>query len=1061
MGLGGGEQQLRFRWNDHTQHLAKVLTLQRLEERFCDATLVSDDGFVMKAHQAVLASTSAYFRRALAQVSQGQHPTVVLRGANAAELSCILDYMYQGNTQVEQRMMEGVLAVADMLEVKGLSRLHLTSLPTTTTSATSFSTTSSSTITTSTTTPVSPSNTSILPNSTTTVPSSNMLASVPPTHITATPATSVSSSPVSSLSITSASSFSTTSVSSFSTALASSLSNTPVSPLSTTSVLPLPTATSLPLNSVSHSPTLLTLPSSMMHPSSTSALSATSLSHCSISSSQGSLPQVLSCAQALHSTPPTLPSSTLLSASSCALSSAPLTSVAPLTLPTTGICLAAASSTPVLSSNPVTMSFTPTFSCTPTFSSTCPTVSSTPALSSALQTLPSALSTLSSTCLDLSMTRHQPPSPRENQDKVGGGETAGEGDAVIEARGRDESEEEEEEEEDEEGVEEDMVLRKRRRLMEEMERLVEERERGVEEKEREVEEREKRRSITLTAITTVTESGGGGCQSLPQSNGNRGCVTGMGTGTGLVRTLEVPCEDGPLTISLTTGLGSGTTRGILARHKPLSCPALAQKRVKRKGRVRRSIEDSQQRGTRLEMNGRTNTRALDLFRKSEDLAPASGLPTCQASTEQVSVNCDLSFPDEDNPTLDGSTRVAPDSPSHSDSEGGAKGSREGRRAGVQFPAISPMALFSLPPAPVRGKQRRTSLTLEQKVRVIEAHLGGRSQRQIAAQAGVGKTQVSGILRRRAELLAAYRDSLLRGDKVTGRRRRRSEYQTLNQHLIQWYRHMTAAAGVTVTTGMLRAKALQLAPQLGHKDFRASNGWLATFKANHNLKFSRQRRAETGHSGGCPPSSRGPREVPSHFFEDEDGEATGDPPGGHQEGGEGQVTGPVEEAATPDLTVTRPAPASQASSSSSTPGEQVGALIHPGLAGAAIHKPTQMVNASLGANLTAAAAAYTLTRDLSRDLGRDPGGPTDLAAMNPTSLNHPVPLNVARAGVEAPLAKPPDPPQATYKSEETGSSYPYDPQARLNDPARPPSEYNYTHYGFPGGYYGAYHFLGQY
>lgn len=36
---------------------------------------------------------------------------------------------------------------------------------------------------------------------------------------------------------------------------------------------------------------------------------------------------------------------------------------------------------------------------------------------------------------------------------------------------------------------------------------MEERERGMEEKEREVEEREKRRSITLTAITTVPESG--------------------------------------------------------------------------------------------------------------------------------------------------------------------------------------------------------------------------------------------------------------------------------------------------------------------------------------------------------------------------------------------------------------------------------------------------------------------------------------------------------------------------------------------------------------------------
>lgn len=65
------------------------------------------------------------------------------------------------------------------------------------------------------------------------------------------------------------------------------------------------------------------------------------------------------------------------------------------------------------------------------------------------------------------MTRHQPPSPRENQVKTGGGigESTGDGDVVMDARGRDESEEEEEEEEDEEGVEEDMALRKRRRLV--------------------------------------------------------------------------------------------------------------------------------------------------------------------------------------------------------------------------------------------------------------------------------------------------------------------------------------------------------------------------------------------------------------------------------------------------------------------------------------------------------------------------------------------------------------------------------------------------------------------
>ena len=61
---------------------------------------MSEDGFLTKAHQAVLASTSTYFERVLQGVDQHQHPMVVLRGANLKELTCLLDFMYQGNTEV-------------------------------------------------------------------------------------------------------------------------------------------------------------------------------------------------------------------------------------------------------------------------------------------------------------------------------------------------------------------------------------------------------------------------------------------------------------------------------------------------------------------------------------------------------------------------------------------------------------------------------------------------------------------------------------------------------------------------------------------------------------------------------------------------------------------------------------------------------------------------------------------------------------------------------------------------------------------------------------------------
>ncbi|MCL4136727.1 UNVERIFIED_CONTAM: hypothetical protein GTU68_005136, partial [Idotea baltica] len=77
----------------------------------------------MKAHGAVLSATSRYFERVLSDVTSDQHPIIVLKGANFVELSCLLDYIYQGVTQVDQHLMESVLDVADMLEIKGLSKM--------------------------------------------------------------------------------------------------------------------------------------------------------------------------------------------------------------------------------------------------------------------------------------------------------------------------------------------------------------------------------------------------------------------------------------------------------------------------------------------------------------------------------------------------------------------------------------------------------------------------------------------------------------------------------------------------------------------------------------------------------------------------------------------------------------------------------------------------------------------------------------------------------------------------------------------------------------------------
>ncbi|XP_045585869.1 uncharacterized protein [Procambarus clarkii] len=901
MAAVSSEQQLRFRWNDHMQHVSKVLILQRLEEQFCDVTLVSEDGFVMKAHQAILASTSAYFQRVLSEVTSDQYPMIVLRGANFREVSCLLDYMYQGNTQVDHSLMERVLEVADMLEVKGLSRIR--------------------------------SNISI----------KKFMG----------PAASPDNSNAPSL-------------------------NMP--------------CTDNPRGS-SRSPE----------------------------------EQFYCGNQTDNRTTDTESAEMRLTSNTCEIRSARETPH----LPGDGPHITHTQPQPHNSHH---------------------------------EAEPQDDDDVTQTSgIDLSMAKNEPWSPRE-------------GEALAAQK------------EDTDGDESSSKKRKHQESLCSEETLdpVSDPDWGRIGTKLEERKRHKPRTISLTSITTTDNDLHLLRHKSPPSKNEDAASLVLPL---VEKTLEVPCEDGPLTISLTTGQDLDGWRSIVKR-KPLFCTSLPLKRAKRKFKARRTLDEGRKKWLAKERrslfgsdsNERPITRALERLKKKT-------VASVLESMEKVSVNCDPPFPtDEDTaksnrnkenilspkstPEENTKVQMAIKSVTNENKDSDVWELSEKRipedkfeesSDDVKFPAINPLSLFTLPPVKEREKQTRTTLTLEEKVKVIEAFLDGKSQRQIAHLYGIGKTQVSGIIKRREEILTIYRDSLLRGEKLTMKRQRKSEYALLNQHLIQWYRHMTVVAGVKITTGMLRAKALQIAPELGYHDFKASNGWLATFKSNNNLKFSKQRKAEPYSDQVSSQHDDNHRDDDESFFEDgeTDNSSSHMPLIKHIAGPSNIATGASnEDGSNSDISINRGS--QNGDSSSINPSDQGSSLIHPGLSSAGIPKPPQMVNASLGANLTAA-AAYNLSRDLTRDLSRgDPTGVGDIssATMNSSPLNHPVSaLNVSRAVIDNPLSKPSDSALATYKSEEP-LTYGYDPQNRMNDASSRGAEYNYTPYGFPGGYYG-YHFLGQY
>ncbi|XP_067849374.1 MORC family CW-type zinc finger protein 3-like [Heptranchias perlo] len=126
---------------------------------------------------------------------------------------------------------------------------------------------------------------------------------------------------------------------------------------------------------------------------------------------------------------------------------------------------------------------------------------------------------------------------------------------------------------------------------------------------------------------------------------------------------------------------------------------------------------------------------------------------------------------------------------------------------------------------------RNELSMKQKVELI-LQSEGKSQRQLAELFNIGKTQVQTILKRKAEILEAYE-----GNRDTARKRLcvRMEHGYLNLIMCRWFQHVQSQ-GIPVNGPIIQKAALHFAKELGIKDFKASNGWLRSFRSRNNISF---------------------------------------------------------------------------------------------------------------------------------------------------------------------------------------------------------------------------------
>ena len=112
--------KLSITWGKFQSNLSSTFSSLRSSQYFTDVTLVSDDLQQVAAHKLVLTACSGYFGSILKR-STHPHPLLCLEGVSSAQLSHILQYIYNGEIMLNQDEVEQFLTIAKRLRLQGLT----------------------------------------------------------------------------------------------------------------------------------------------------------------------------------------------------------------------------------------------------------------------------------------------------------------------------------------------------------------------------------------------------------------------------------------------------------------------------------------------------------------------------------------------------------------------------------------------------------------------------------------------------------------------------------------------------------------------------------------------------------------------------------------------------------------------------------------------------------------------------------------------------------------------------------------------------------------------------
>ena len=130
------------------------------------------------------------------------------------------------------------------------------------------------------------------------------------------------------------------------------------------------------------------------------------------------------------------------------------------------------------------------------------------------------------------------------------------------------------------------------------------------------------------------------------------------------------------------------------------------------------------------------------------------------------------------------------------------------------------------------KRSRKELTLKQKYDLVqEAEKKAKStQKELGIKLGIGKTTVSDILKRKSEYTQLFEEN------TTSQRKQHnsgSKYGELNDLVFKWFKQ-ARANNIPLNRPIIQEKAMEFVTDLKFMDFKASNGWLESWRSRFSI-----------------------------------------------------------------------------------------------------------------------------------------------------------------------------------------------------------------------------------